>query len=303
MVAYRQQTLPTPDEVGYEPPAASRGAPYQVLERAEVLAKKSPADYPVRRRAGFHQLILCTGGEGSHVVDFEPVAMRRGTLLRIHPGQVQRFVADASFAATMVVWPVESHHADPTTPAWVPGSTRPSRWDLDSASLTCVLGWLDELRDEQARFDGSATSAELMETLLRSLLLRVARRLPAAEPTASQLPEPYLAFRAAIEHHLHERPKIGALASSIGYSTRTLDRACHFAVGMTAKQVLDERVALEVRRLLIHTDRSVAGVGRDLGFSDASNFSKFVKRQLGQPPSVVREAGGRGADAAHRTSP
>ena len=78
------------------------------------------------------------------------------------------------------------------------------------------------------------------------------------------------------------------MAEDLGYSTRTLDRACQRATGRTAKQVVDERISLEVRRLLTHTDLPVARIATDLGFDDASNFTKFVKRQLGLPPSEVR---------------
>lgn len=124
---------------------------------------------------------------------------------------------------------------------------------------------------------------------MHAFLLRLNAALPATDGGSSQLPQPYIDLRMAIEAELFDRPTVSQLASRIGYSTRTLDRACDFAVGKTAKQVLDERIALEVRRLLIHTERSVASVGTDFGFTDASNFSKFVRRQLGKLPSEVRQ--------------
>ena len=100
-----------------------------------------------------------------------------------------------------------------------------------------------------------------------------------------------MAFRVAMERQLHERPTVTSLARALGYSTRTLDRACVEASGHTAKYLLDERVALEVRRLLTYSNRSVAQIATSLGFADASNFSKFVKRQLGEGPLEIRAAG------------
>ncbi|MEM7271452.1 MAG: AraC family transcriptional regulator [Actinomycetota bacterium] len=288
MASYRQHTLEAPVHVDYEPDDAGIGLPYEVLDRSRILAKKSVEDFDLRQRPGFHQLVVCTGGGGSHVVDFEPVRLRRGSVLKIHPGQVQRFVADQRFDATMIVWPLDSQRDNVGLPDWLPGSDTPTRWELGEADLDRLLGWLADLAAEQADFDGTPAGRELLLAVLHAFLLRLKTALPNGDVATSRLPRPYLDLRTAIEADLYERPTVSALAAAIGYSTRTLDRACDFVVGRTAKQVLDERIALEVRRLLTHTDRSVASIGADFGFTDPSNFSKFVKRQLGQPPSTIR---------------
>ena len=59
--------------------------------------------------------------------------------------------------------------------------------------------------------------------------------------------------------------------------------------GQTAKQVIDERVALEIRRYLADSSRSIAEVRAELGYDDSSNFSKFVRRHLGQTPADFRK--------------
>ena len=288
MSTYRQHSLDPPVPVDFKPNAPHADVPFEVLDRSSVLAKKSESDYRLRQRPDFHQLVVCTDGEGTHVVDFEPVELRRGTLLRIHPGQVQRFVACQPFDATMLIWPIKTRGGDIDATPWYPGSNAPTIWHLDDELLIRANRWLEELREEQAKFDGSPASSELLQTLMRSFLLRLATELPPSAPSTSQLPQPYIDLRIAIENNLYERPAVSSLATQIGYSTRTLDRACDFAVGKTAKQVLDERIALEVRRLLMHSNQSVASIGLEFGFTDASNFSKFVKRRLGQLPSTFR---------------
>ena len=188
----------------------------------------------------------------------------------------------------MVTWPLESHPVTPGGSLWYPGGTIPTRWHLDDAALDRVRGWIDELRTEQGRFDGSFRRVRLLEVLLHALLIRMAIEIPDSEPDVSHLPRPYLAFRALVEERFADRPAIVDLARQLGHSSRTLDRACVRASGRTAKQLLDERIALEVRRLLTHTTRPVSQIGADLGFSDSSNFSKFVVRQFGRPPGDLR---------------
>ena len=276
--------------VGFKPNAPHTDVPFEVLDRSSVLAKKSASDYHLRQRPDFHQLLVCTDGEGTHIVDFEPVNLRRGTLLRIHPEQVQSFIPDQSFDATMLIWPAGTQSDVLDATPWYPGCSAPTTWDLDDELLTRAILWLEELREEQARFDGSTASKELLRTLMRSFLLRLATEVPSSDPSPSQLPRPYIDLRIAIENDLYNRPTVSRLAAQIGYSTRTLDRACDFAIGKTAKQVLDERIALEIRRLLMYSDQSVAAIGLEFGFADASNFSKFVKRHLGLLPTSLRAA-------------
>ena len=280
---------PTPIEIGFDPPRHRRGIPVEVVDRSGLLARITAREVASRQKTGFHQLVLCTAGRGTHVVDFEPVELSVGTLLHIHPGQVQRFVPDPLFEAHVVVWPPESHHPDPEAPPWYPGCDVPTRWQLEDELLAETLGWVEELRHEQDRFDGSPRRTELMRALLSALLLRVAIEVPETPRSVSRLSPPYLAFRALVEGRLYERPSVADLAREIGYSTRTLDRACQQASGQTAKQVLDERIALEVRRLLTHTSQPISRIAADLEFHDPSNFSKFVKRHLGDLPGRIRD--------------
>ncbi|MFJ9846920.1 helix-turn-helix domain-containing protein [Kitasatospora sp. NPDC101155] len=57
---------------------------------------------------------------------------------------------------------------------------------------------------------------------------------------------------------------------------------------MSAEQFLDQRILLEAKRLLAHTDLPVARCAERLGFEDAANFSTFFRRQTGQTPSRWR---------------
>lgn len=288
MVESRQPAEQAPVRVGFAPTQANRALPVEVVERSSLLARKPASELGMRQRVGFNILMVCTDGRGSHIVDFAPVELSPGTCLRIHPGQVQRFVPEPSFEASMVLWPVEADPSDPAIPPWFPGCGAATSWQLDPDLFTRVVTTVDELRDEQTRFDGSPRRAELLRSILQTLLLRLAIEVPDSVPDASHLPEPYLAFRRSLEERLHERPTISELARDLGYSSRTLDRACQDVAGLTAKQALDERLALEIRRLLTHTDRPVTQIATEFSFGDPSNFSKFVKRHLGAVPGEVR---------------
>ena len=80
------------------------------------------------------------------------------------------------------------------------------------------------------------------------------------------------------------------VAARLGYSPRTLTRACLAATGRSAKQVIDDRVTLEAMRLLAVTDDPIADIGRRLGFPEPTNFGRFFARETGQSPGNFRAA-------------
>ncbi|MEL6893760.1 MAG: AraC family transcriptional regulator [Actinomycetota bacterium] len=261
-----------------------------MLDRAGILSRKSEDAFLLRQRSGFHQLVVCRRGRGVHHVDFERVDFQVGTVLRIHPGQVQRFVPEPRFEARMLVWPTSSHRVAPDAPTWYPGSDVATVWQVDAALRKRLLGWIDELEDAQSGFVVSANHRALLQSMLTTFLLRLEIELPSPAPRSTGLPAAYLAYRRVIEEHLYRRPSVAELASRIGYSTRTLDRSCQAVSGQTARQVLDARLVLEIRRLLTQTDRAAARIGAELGFDDPSNFSRFVRRHLDMTPSQVRRS-------------
>ena len=266
----------------------SPGLPVEVVDRSELLERKKDDELPYRQRVGFHILYLVTCGSGMHHVDFEPVEMKPGTVLHIHPGQVQRFQVDPPFEALMLLWRIEFDPEDPEAPRWFPGSDAPTRWHLPPEALDEFVGWVEELRGLQHGFEGQPRQLALLRCLLQAILLRLALETPDTPNYDAQFPAAYVDFRELLEERLYDRPTVAEVAESLGYSTRTLDRACQAVVGKTAKAVLDERVALELKRLLTHTRRPVTRIGLDFGFTEASNFSKFVRRHLGQLPTELR---------------
>ena len=62
------------------------------------------------------------------------------------------------------------------------------------------------------------------------------------------------------------------------------------SAGAGAKDFIDRRVILEARRLLAHSDRSAAQIATQLGFSSATNFSKFFRQRTGTSPLAFRHA-------------
>jgi AraC-like DNA-binding protein len=135
----------------------------------------------------------------------------------------------------------------------------------------------------------------VLRRLLDVVLLRLAN-LGQHGPATDSVSEPYLRFRDAVERGFSRTHRIDDYARELGYSTRTLTRATQTAAGLSAKDYLDQRLALEAKRLLAHGTEPAATIAAHLGFTSATHFGKFFQRHTGRTPLVFR-ASQRGGSA------
>jgi len=77
-------------------------------------------------------------------------------------------------------------------------------------------------------------------------------------------------------------------ADRLGCSAKTLQPAVQQARGKSLKQLIDQRIALEAQRRLVHTVEPIKRVADGLGFDDVSNFVKFFRRAVGSTPLDFR---------------
>ncbi|TCB92109.1 helix-turn-helix domain-containing protein [Micromonospora zingiberis] len=229
-------------------------------------------------------IVLTTGGHGYAEVDFRALPCRPGTLLRIRPGQVLR-CALPQLDATVVRWHPEALHgldvdAD-DVPAWV---------QLAGEDEDAVINEVSQLTVDSRRHRGTPSGRSLLRHQLTVLLLRLSM-LRSGNWRASRPEE--VAFRRfcrEVELGYQQSRRVEDYADRLGCSVRTLTRACLAVTGRSAKQVLDERVALQASRLLAATDEPVARIGRQLGFTEPTNFGRFFTREVGVSPGAFRAA-------------
>ncbi|WP_030245743.1 AraC family transcriptional regulator [Streptomyces sp. NRRL S-350] len=270
-------------------------------------------------RLDFHQLVLVRRGEGRAMVDFTAHPCTRGTLLHLRPGQVQRLPVGsddrpADLDATLLLFTADFPPPLPAIREVLDGfgpvarQLPPAEFDVLNRAVTDLHAEYRRLRDGRQPAPHPELTEALLRQLLGALLIRLARLPdPAAAtpgPAEGRGPGPdggsgtaappgaevHLAFRRELERSFATTRSVEDYAARLGYSPRTVTRACLAATGRSAKQLADARVALEAQRLLAHTDLPVAAIGRALGFTEATNFGKFFARETGRTPGDFRRS-------------
>jgi AraC-like DNA-binding protein len=178
----------------------------------------------------------------------------------------------------------------------------PVCWLPTGEDEEAIVTEVSQLATDSARYDHGDP---LGRDLLRHQLAVLATRVASISSTGGWQParEVMTRFRREIAVSFAATRRVEDYAERLGYSVRTLTRACLSATGRSAKQVVDRRVALEAKRMLACTDLPVAEIGRRLGFSEPTNFGRFFARETGQTPGAFRDLHGSADQASDQRSP
>ena len=234
------------------------------------------------QRPEFHTLYLGLRGRGTLVVDFTRVPLGADHLTVVAKGRVQQFVVERGVDAWMVLIAPELVGPSPVlSPLWA----RPAL-AIPQPERATLLELAELLDHEHARpFD--AQQPAILEGLVRALLGRAERMLAGrvALPTG-----PLERFFTILDRdHLKTR-SVAHYARAAGISPRRLGELLGAHVGKSTKQVVDERVVLELKRMLVHTRLSVKELAARAGFEEPTNLVKFFRHHTATTPTAFREA-------------
>ncbi|SDT16036.1 helix-turn-helix domain-containing protein [Actinoplanes derwentensis] len=267
-------------ELGFAAPAGMPGG-IEVLDLDRVRGRVGGGP----QRPTFHHLLSLRAGTLRHTVDFAAVMLTPGRWLWVRPGQVQQWGDPGTAEGTLVLF--EPDFLDPATAAAV---------HLDDPHAAVVH---DPAPSEQAALVDSVTHLdrvftgpgrmpiEVRQAILRHLLSVLLLQLA---PTGGgpHGGDTFLRFRDAVERDFNRNRRLEDYAHRLGYSARTLSRATQAAAGVNAKDYIDRRVVLEAKRLLAHSEHTAAQIAARLGFTSATNFSKYFHQRTGVTPIMFR---------------
>ncbi|MET7936422.1 AraC family transcriptional regulator [Streptomyces sp. NPDC005322] len=277
-------------EVPFRP---SMGAPpgAAVLDFPSLFARARGHDLDVYSpaRLTFHQLITVRSGVLRCSVDFTEHELTEGSWMWVRPGQVHQFRSDLTAAeGTVVLFPPGYLGTATTAAARLNRHTRQAPLLPEGAAAQAVRGVLDLLESEYRATTGPLEAQiETVRHLVAVLVLRLAH-LPGAQGGDAAGGEAFRRFQRAVERGFTRTHRVEDYAAQLGYSVRTLTRATRATAGCGAKRFIDDRVLLEAKRLLVHTELSATAIGERLGFPDATVFTKFFRRRSGETPAGFR---------------
>ena len=282
------------DQLEYRP--RGRELDVEVFLFSDLRRRVTRAEILALYHYSFHTLICVTEGEVTQLVDFQPVTCSVGSVLVLRPGQVHSFGSDEGWDGWMVLFRAEFLPSETQTTAdLLPalGLDRlPDHLSLSPADFQAVSEVITRMRADAASDALPKDVHALLRYQLCALLLRLTILQDRHVSTAiarSPGVQRFAKFRRLVEQNYAGWHQVSAYAAALGCTEKTLTRAAVEATGQSAKSVITARIALEAKRLLVHTDRPIYLIAEGLGFEEATNFGKFFKRETDFTPIGFRQ--------------
>jgi AraC-like DNA-binding protein len=139
---------------------------------------------------------------------------------------------------------------------------------------------------------------ELLRLYLKAFLIQVQRRKHQLEEIGSgQNPFPddekrnlLIKFINAVDKNFTKNLTVSQYSDLLNVSTRTLSNLTLQLIQKRPTQIIQERIILEAKRLLLHSNISVKEIAYRIGFKDPAYFFRYFKKHAEVSPINFRKS-------------
>lgn len=246
-------------------------------------------------RHDFYHLILFTHGGGGFSIDFQNFNITPYQIYFMAPGQVHAWNFEGDMDGYVVNFSskffksflLKSDYLDQFL--FFSGKVQESVISIPEDSRESITRLLEECVIE-AEGDNHFKMDSIRVLILRLFML--VGNL--TEKRGDQVPNSYnITFLRSYEklidmNYLDLRlPK--EYAALLYVTPNHLNALCNDVLGISAGEVIRNRIALEAKRMLINFSLTVKQIAYQLNFEDNSYFCKFFKKQTGLTPEAFRK--------------
>lgn len=265
------------------------------LQKMETIYAAAEGQADVPHRHDYYTVLFVEAAKGQHLIDDQRFPFQHGEVYFISPGQVHQVVLDAvprgwviTFSKTFLVSNNIPESFIFTINLFRPfGDAPPLKVDADTQQrLRRVISEMESCLPLQLNYRTRALGA-----LLQLFLIYCNNSAAMDDP---QIDEEQAGvcllrdFKQLVEEKYRQWHKVTDYASEIHISSKHLSHTVKKITGKVAKEYIQDRVLLEAKRLLLHTDMSIKEVGYTIGFEDPLHFSSFFKKHTGSSPTAFR---------------
>ena len=143
------------------------------------------------------------------------------------------------------------------------------------------------LEDQTTAFGQTDVLGHLLNILLIQLE-RTRRKTVQQQKHLTEHAHIYQAFITLLEQDYKQQHQVSHYANALHLSPRQLSDIVRRFSGKTGKQLIQERLILEAKRYLQHTNASVKEIAYTLSYNDPSYFSKVFKQIAGIAPHAYK---------------
>jgi len=235
-----------------------------------------------------HAFFLLENGSISIEIDFQKYIITPPSVIYVHPDQVHRTIAAEH--VTVSSWAIDNENLNPEylkllediTPA-KPLLLQQETFAIISEAVSLCIKFAERKNDKLYH--------SLLKDSCNALVALVASQyLESAKSTDkfSRFEIITKAFRELLERNYTIAKRPSAYAQKLHLSTPYLNECVKNTTGHPVSHHIQQRVILEAKRLLYHSDKAVKEIAAELGYDDYPYFSRLFTKITGMTALAFR---------------
>ncbi|HSZ72741.1 MAG TPA: helix-turn-helix domain-containing protein [Cytophagaceae bacterium] len=239
--------------------------------------------------------VLFTKGNGEHQIDYTTYPVKPGSVFLLSPGQVHcwKLSNDADgyvfFHTKDFYDSIFINRRINDFPFFYLQQNYPVVYLKAKEQVAVELIFKEIHQEEKGQLPFVQSK---LGTLVDLLYINLSRYYLDNHDMSQVNPSGYLKVRELqrlIDQHFKDKKLPKEYAGMMHISTRHLARLCQELLNKTTTDLIAERIIIEAKRLLTHSDQSISNVSEELGYDDYSYFVRFFKKQTGVSPKQFQQ--------------
>ncbi len=242
----------------------------------------------------FYEILFIKDGEGEHNVDFETYNFKKGSILFVGKNQVHSWQKHRSSTGYIILFTenflyknqIQFNELSYSYPYNI--ALYSPIININNKNHYRTFLALIQLIHEEYSSITYQVRQEVLQTLLRTLILKVKSQLRSTEIVDDERKTLFLKFQKLLDQNISHTRNAIDYVNMLGCSSHQLNASVKTFANTSVKVFIDKVLILNAKRLLADAQNNVSEVSYLLGFDETTNFAKFFKKHTNQTPSYFR---------------
>ncbi len=132
---------------------------------------------------------------------------------------------------------------------------------------------------------------EMLRVLLKRLIIKLTRLVKIQQIShiySNDTLDIVRQFNLLVENNYRTLHQVQDYAVLLHKTPKTLSSLFSSVHAINPLQVIQDRIILEARRMLVYSDKNFSEIAYELGFDEPTHFSRFFKKMIGKSPSEFK---------------
>jgi AraC family transcriptional activator of pobA len=268
-----------------------RHQPYEI----EVFDKNRDFKVTYPHRHDFFEILFITKGHGKHTIDLKQYEVKPNSIFFLSPGQIHSLNLSEDIYGFIFLFTSEFYLLNKQDKNkllefsffYNISSENPPLYLKAQKDVLLMADLFTQACNENK--NNFADSPDLIRSFLDIILMKCQRLYPShPKEKANKGRLMVKKFKQLIEEKYQENNSVKHYAGLLSISQNHLSETVKDITGRTPLDLINEKMLLEIKRMLLHSELNISEIAYQLSFEDQSYFSKYFKKKTGLTPNEFR---------------